>query len=241
MRGAFKEFPATGAFRVHREPRTRVSRTRPRDRFDDPENEYAVWYFASTLKAALIEVMDHFRMVDRVEEALGAVAGVDGFDVLDEEFAGTVPEKFFTSQRVVECRLVSAGSGRFVELMDEELLADLTLRKRVREALAEGGEEAFGPNPSLNFGNVQAASRAARRVTQAVSRELFDESDYGGIAYISRHTRREECWAVFDADGRPAVFEFSEPIPLDGTVAAHREAVHAAAELLRLRLPPGWS
>jgi hypothetical protein len=125
--------------------------------------------------------------------------------------------------------------------MDEDYLADTNLHPRVRDALARGGQEAFGSPPTLNFGNIQAAHPAARLLTQAVSRVVYeDPRSPAGIRYISRHTDNEECWAVFANGDRTSAVHFRPVDRLDATSTLHRRAVQDAARLLRVLLPDVW-
>lgn len=83
-----------------------------------------------------------------------------------------------------------------------------------------------------------ASSR--RRIASALAKAVGDlDERIAGIRYMSRHTEREECWAVFD--DRVDVLFSPEVDALDATESAHREAVHDAAGLLRLELPPIWA
>lgn len=245
MAGQLVAFPQRGAFRVHREPTTLVRRSQPRHRYDDPENEYSVWYFGSTLRGALIEVLDHWRIHPDMERTLAAVGGVEDLDILGDtggDRAGVVPSRFLGDLRVAKGFLEPNPGKAFVSVMDEQLLADLTLEPRVRDALAAGGVEAFGDPPTVNFGTIQGASRAARRVSQAVSRAIFeDDRAPRGIRYISRHTENEECWAVFDHENRTPRLEVRGRDALLPTNVHHRRAVQEAAGLLRLELPDIWA
>jgi hypothetical protein len=76
MAGRLVALPARGAFRVHRNPTVLERRFEPSHRFDDPEGEYGVWYLASTLRGALVEVLDHWRDDPSTEDELSRVAGV---------------------------------------------------------------------------------------------------------------------------------------------------------------------
>jgi hypothetical protein len=125
--------------------------------------------------------------------------------------------------------------------VDEDLLASYNLRARVQDALIDGGTKIFGSPPTLNFGNIQSAGRFHRMLTQAVAREVYEDSRRPvGIRYISRHTENEEAWALFDSDERPAPIRFGDDESIDATNSHHRRAVQEAAALLRLSLPSGW-
>lgn len=232
----FKVFPLQGALRVHRAPtqlRPRTAdRERPRDRFDDPIGQYRVRYLATTLRGALIEVCNHWRRSQPAEDLLSAVGHVVGIDVLEEQPAGLIPESWLAQQRVACGRI---DEGQFVDVMNEKLLADLDrTSKSVRKALRP-----LGGKQTLDRGTIQLGGDMGRRITQAVSRQLYEHPRTpAGISYISRFTENEECWSVFD-DRVRVVFDIETPFitPLD---SAHLEAVCAAATLLGLTLPPSW-
>lgn len=238
--------PETPIVRVHREPTVLARRDRPLNRFDDPDGNFGVWYFATNLRGALVEVLNRFRVNQATEDDLAAVDGIAGFDVLaddggGEEFAGSAPESYLSSLRVAHARIEPDPGAAFVDLRDEDLLGSLNLEPAVRSVLAEGGADAFGTPPTLDFGSVQSSSPVARKLTQAVSRAIFESSDeILGIRYISRHTEAEECWAVFEHASREARLMFNEPGQLDPLDGEHRRAVHEAAGLLKVRLPPLW-
>jgi hypothetical protein len=166
-------------------------------RFDDPEGGYPVRYLATHLRGALIEVLDQFRTVTATEQRLRQVKGVEGLDILAEETAGRVPEKWLAQQRVGVGHVPAPGDERFLDVMDEDLLAELNLRPRVRSVLS-AHPEAFGERARVDFGTIQGSGPAARKLTQAISRELHQDPEVLGIRYISRHTEDEECWAVFE-------------------------------------------
>ncbi|HUE96028.1 MAG TPA: RES domain-containing protein [Longimicrobiaceae bacterium] len=130
------------------------------------------------------------------------------------------------------------GDDRFLDVVDEDRLAELNLRPRV-QAVLSAHPEVFGENARLDFGTIQGSGAAARKLTQAVSRELHDDPEALGIRYISRHTENEECWAVFE-DRVALLFDPQVPF-LDASDEDHRAAVQSAASLLKLTLPPIWS
>ena len=239
-----REYPVRGAFRVHRAPTTRFIRP-PRDRFDDPASEYTAWYLASTLRGALIEVLNHFRPDPATEQALADVRDVTDVDIAHgpSTSAGYVPNAFLASLRVAVGRLVPAPGHAFRDVMDEDYLAAMNLDLSIRAVLAFGGHQMFGRPPALNFGSIQAQSSEARMLTQALSRTVFeDPRNLRGIRYVSCHTEAEECWAVFEHESRnDCRMVFSEPARLEPLNPEHRNAVRSAALLLRLQLPDAWS
>jgi hypothetical protein len=183
--------------------------------------------------------MDQFRRVSEAEQLLAVVDGIEGLDMLSEELAGRVPEKWLALERVGHGFIPSPSAGLFVDVVDEELLAELNLRPRIQKVLS-AHPEAFGPHPRLDFGSIRASGDAARALTQAVSREVYDHWDQAlGIRYESRHSETEECWAVFD-DRATILFDPDVPY-LDALSDEHTRSVRSAAELLHLLLPPVWS
>lgn len=128
-------FPAPGAWRLHQAPaqlREREPGDPPRDRFDDPRGLYRLRYFATSQRGSMLEVLDHFRANDAAEAALAAVATV-GVDILEEEPAGAVPDRWLYEQRFALGTL--PPEARFVDVTDTDVLAELDRRPPVRAAL----------------------------------------------------------------------------------------------------------
>ncbi len=158
-------------------------------------------------------------------------------DLLSEELAGEIPDKWLASQFVAIGYV--DGDAVFPDVMDENLLAEMNLRAPIRKVLVDN-PLAFGGDPRLDFGSIQSSGTAARRLTQALSREIHEApEDLTGIRYISRHTEDEECWAVFD-DRTTVTFDPDRVSPLNALNADHTAAARSAAQLLRLTLPPSW-
>jgi RES domain len=230
-------FPA-GAVRVHRAP----TQLRPRDgdshpdRFDDPALEYRVRYFASTLKGSLLEVLDHFRPNAQADEALSAIEGVYGFNILDEEPSGSIPDRWLSAQRVVSAAL--AGRA-FVNVSDPAVLAELYWDTAVQRALRDPlVVRAFGPAVRLDLGTICSVGPAGRTITQAVSQAVFNHpSRPSGISYVTRFDHSERCWAAFD---ERVEIEFDLPRPLDATDPDDRSAIQAVAHLYKLAVPAPW-
>lgn len=223
---------------MHRAP----TQLRPRDgegspdRFDDPQNNYRVRYFASTVRGSLLEVLDHFRPDEGAEEAL-AHKSVEGVDILEEEPAGMVPDRWLSLQRIVTARVVAARS--FVDVSEAETLAALATVPSVQKVLrSDLVTSAFGPHVRLDLGTICAVGRAGRAVTQAVSQAIYmDPSRPSGIGYVTRFDKTERCWAVFDDRAR---IDFSDPSPLDYWDAEVRSAARDVAKLYQLVLPADW-
>lgn len=252
VRGRLVEFPDEGAYRVHRAPTKLMLRDHPRHRYDDPEGAYAVWYFASNLRGSMIEAFGLFRVNAAAEEALAAMEGASGLDIIAvsgvnnpyaEEFPASVPSRYLSELRVAKAVLQPNPGEAFVNIEDGEFLSDMALRPRVPDALAKGEPDPFGSPPSLSPASVRSPHPAARELTQVLSREVYEDSSrLCGVRYTSRHTDDEDCWAVFDDQDatRPQiVFLYDEP--LDSLNPLHLQAVQEAAALLGLRLPALWS
>lgn len=230
-------FPFGGGIRVGLTPSYAPPLGPPIHRFDDPRSDYRVRYFATSLRGALIEVFDQFRPDDPTEKHLLDVENLEGNDVLSEEPAGEIPDKWLVSQFLAIGSV--AGDATFADVMDEDALAELNLRRAIRDVLLKY-PETFGEHPRLDFGSIQGSGSAGRRLTQAVSRELYEAPEqFAGIRYISRHTENEQCWAVFDE--RVSIdFDQAQITRLDPMNPIHLDAVRSAAALLRLTLPPLW-
>lgn len=185
-----------------------------------------------------MEVFDKWRVRSNKEKDLDRVSHLKGVDILTEDPAGRVTDLWLASRRIGVGVVAERDRGRFLDVMDEELLAELNHSPRIRKVLSEH-PAAFGEGESLGFGNIQSSGQAARELTQAFSRAIYEMDDsVAGLRYVSRHTEVEECWAVFN-DRCPV--SFPEVIPLAATEPEDRAAVRAAAELLRLTLPPIWA
>jgi hypothetical protein len=231
-------FPSEGVLRVHRAPtqlRPREGGTGP-DRFDDPQDEYRVRYFGSTIRGCLLEVLDHFRGVPLAEEALSAHTTI-GIDILEEEPAGLVPGRWLALQRVTTARLVT---GRlFVDVADSDVLAFLNQTAGVQRVLRSTTvRSAFGNNVRLDMGTICAVGPAGRAITQAVSEEIhLHPSRPSGITYLTRFDKGERCWAVFEDRAK---LEFSDPESLDDWDSTVRVALRSVANRYGLTLPADW-
>lgn len=238
MAGAATRFPHTGAWRLHRAPTQLSPRDHnpPRDRWDDPEHEYRVRYFATTMRGAMLEVLDHFRPNADTEAGLAEV-DADGLDMLEEEFAGSVPDKWLTSQRFV--RGIVKDDATFVDVTNAELLADLNDRPRIRRALATDVViAALGDAARLDGSTIRMAGPAGRAITQAVSREIYeDAAGYAGVRYVTRFDDTEPCWAIFD--GRTDV-DFDGLHALSSLDDEHVALLNDVAGMYKLLLPANW-
>lgn len=233
-------FPAEGAWRLHQAPaqlREREPGDPPRDRFDDPDGIYRVRYFATTRRGSMLEVLDHFRRNDAAEASFAQVVGIEGVDILEDEPAGAVPDRWLYEQRFALGIIPPAA--RFVDVTNSDVLAELDRRPHVRDALQTSlAIESLGSNARLDEATIRLNGPIGRRITQAVSQEIHqDSASYVGICYRTRFDDQEQCWAVFD--DRIHV-QFDAPQALDPLDADHLEALNSVAHSYRLTLPRNW-
>ncbi len=166
------------------------------------------------------------------------MAGVEGIDILAEQPAGKVPERWLAEQRIGRGQIES-DSAVFIDVTNDELLAAMHDTPRVQTVLAAPDvRAAFGPDVRLDEGTMRAVGAAARKITQAVSREVFElGSPVVGIRYKTRFSDIEECWAVFD--DRIHV-QFERPTTLDVTDREVRKILADVAATYSLILPSNW-
>lgn len=234
-------FPEVGAWRLHHSP-TQLSHREDGcavDRFDDPDGGYRVRYLATSPRGAMLEVLDHFRANDEAEATLAATEGVEGLDILEEEPAGSVPERWLSAQRFARGVLpgLSSAQAKFADVNNAALLAALNTTARVQAALNRPiAINALGDARRLDEGTIRLVGDLGRPITQGVSREVY-EAEYPGIAFKCRHDDDEQCWAIFDDRIHT---KFEDEAALDNTNPEHLAALQHAAELYKLQLPGNW-
>jgi len=210
----------------------------PRDRFDDPEFVYRVRYFATALRGAMLEVLDHFRPNADMEAAQSAITVSDDLiDILQEEPAGLVPERWLSQQRLICASAPEAA--RFVDVTDSAVLAELNQHPRVREVLSsELVRSTLGVAARLDEGTIRLVGPVGRAISQAVSHIVYsDDAHFAGITYQTRFQDGERCWAVFD--DRVHV-QFADLQALDITEREHIATLNEVARLYGLTLPINW-
>jgi hypothetical protein len=237
---AVTEYPEVGAFRVHWAPtQLRPLTDEPGPyRFDAPHNEYQVWYLATSLRGSLLEVLDHHRPNAAAETAIQSVTNLSGNDVLEDEPAGLVPNRWLSIQLVTTGNL--SAPNEFTDVTDPAVMSYLNDNEDVRRVLAEPEiRNALGESVRIDLGTICAGgAKTGRRITRAVSKAIYAlPSAPTGISYVTRFDPDERCWAVF-ADR--ATVDFSDTGPLDPTNAVHRAAVKNVATLYGLTLPAEW-
>jgi hypothetical protein len=184
----------------------------------------------------MLEVMDHFRPNEAAEDTFAEI-DIEGRDVLEEEPAGWVAESWLSGQRFALG--LGLGQAQFVDVTDADVLAELNARPRVRAALLTHlAAESLGDNPRLDGGTIRLAGPLGRGITQAVSREIYeDAAHYAGIAYSTRFDDHEQCWALYDDR---VIVQFDGEQPLDALNTDHIQALNSVAVTYRLVLPPNW-
>lgn len=198
----------------------------PRNRFDDPDGQFRVRYLATTLRGALLEVLAGFRTSASLERRLADVSGVA--DETDLEPPGTVPAVFLARLRVARIGPRDPSTW-FVDVTAVETHTVLGTHPQIAGALAASALGNPESPPQLDAGTIALGGPVGRRLTQAVARTIYTETDAGGIRYTSRVDAQEECWAVFD---NVEVWSTSpEPLPADDP------ALYAVCIVLGLRLP----
>lgn len=231
-------FPSGGVLRVGPDPARLPSEPRGGEpgpnRFDDPEGRFVIRYLADSLRGCLIELLARFRPNDRAEARIAAVVGATddpghpGDDALTDWLA---------HQRVAVCHLVEPA-GPLLDVNDAHLLVELDAHPRVRAVLRNSGLGTGAEPVRLDGGTIRLAGPIGRRITQAVSRAVYErEPRPAGLTYRSRLDDNERCWALY---GETAV-RFESPVSLSPDVAIHREAVQAAATLYGVGLPVAWT
>jgi hypothetical protein len=160
-------------------------------RFDDPRGEYRVLYASSQREGACAETLARFRVDLHVAAEQQAIDG-DPEDAGYPEplVGGVVPMEW------VETRLLGTArhAGGFADLGHSDSLAHL------RTALADRVLH-YGLD-ELDAGDIRR--RAPRRLTQEISRYLFEQGrdDQGaavaGVRYLSRLGDELVNWAIFE-------------------------------------------
>lgn len=215
------------AWRVHTDPtalpRPPKNDETPLNRFDDPQREYLVRYWATNKRGALLEVLARFRTHDDTQARLKSITDVDE-KTEPTVTPGSVPQKFLHTLKEVTCRIVDANH-EFVDVTAAETLMAIGNHAAVRATLKDSG----GAIAKLDETTIRLAGPRGRRITQSVSRVIFSETNAAGIRYLSRLDAAEPCWAVFDW----VQVKFSDSAAIDFNCAELR----AAASTLGLTLP----
>jgi hypothetical protein len=230
-------FPPGGAVRAAPDPARLPGQPRRGEpgpnRFDDPEGIFVVRYLADSLRGCLIELLSRFR---RNEEAEARIAAITGTDEEGAHPGAEALAEWFARQRVARCHLVEPA-GTLVDVNDPKLLVDLDAELRVRAVLGVSGLGTPEDPARLDEGTIRLKGPVGRRITQAVSRVLYErERRPAGLAYRSRLDDAERCWALY---GETEV-RFEASVALSAEDESQLEVVRAVATLYNLPLPTPW-
>lgn len=230
-------FPLAGVLRVAPDPARLSSEPRGGEsgpnRFDDPEGLFVVRYLADSLRGCLIELLARFRRNDTAEARIAAVVGAtdDRGHPGAEALADWLPR-----QRVSVCHLLEPA-GPLLDVNDAKLLVESDADPGVRAVLRASGLGTPDDPAGLDEGTIRLSGRVGRRITQAVSRALYERNPRpAGLAYRSRLDDTERCWALYGET--PVRFEPAVALSLED--ASHFKAVRAVAALYDLPLPAPW-
>lgn len=172
------------------------------ERFDDPEAEYRVLYTGKTLRACLLEVLAHFRP----DPALVA----DMEDIVEDDNATlTAPAGEIGYEWAADRRIGTAHATAHTCVVTEtETIAWL------RATLKVTGLDA-----------AMLKDARERKVTQAASRALFEETACDALEYRSRHGDSEQLWAIYEREPnvRAACLSRCETLPFE---PAHPDVVN---------------
>ncbi|WP_331722789.1 hypothetical protein OG848_47445 (plasmid) [Streptomyces canus] len=244
--------PTSGMVRVGRAPEELPSRPchePPIHRFDDPIGEYLARYGGEDLEICLIEVLARFRSKPEVEDVLAEIVGVDdgyGRGVEHgEDSAGRPPHSKEETLREVLGELKTARvhvrqDGVCLDVSDPLERFELGKHPRVREAIQAFDQLVGNPtdrSSQLDGALIRLAGAAGRKITQAVSRAVYEMVQYVGISYFSRWDDSKRCWAIW-GDVEVIVDDVQ---PLNPDNPEHRDAVQKAAKIHGLPLPSEWT
>ena len=191
-------------------------------------------YTAENLRGCLVETMARFRPNPAADALLAAVEFVDADD--DPELSTVQAAADWLAEQRVGLLTVVTPQPLLVDIEAADLLVDLDVHPLVREAI-DNSPLSDGDIPvHLDGGLIRLGGDVGRPITQAVSRTLYEQHpEVDGIAYWSRIDSSERCWAIY---GHVPVDVAIGDLSVDDPV--HREAVRAAATLLKVPLPPAW-
>ena len=229
--------PDPGAVRVHPAPEVlpQLRHEGPgRNRFDDPRGTFLMRYTAANLRGCLVETMARFRPNPAADALLAAVEFVGADDEPESQTAQAV-EDWLAVQRVGQITLVTP-QPLLIDIEAADLLVDLDMYPLVREAIENSPLRDGDAVVHLDAGIIRLGGDVGRPITQAVSRALHElHPEVDGIAYWSRIDPSERCWAIY---GHVPVDVSITELSVESPV--HRRAVQAAADLLKVPLPPTW-
>lgn len=233
------------ALRVHptptRQPTLRRDTAGERvgpNRFDDPENVYAVRYLADGLHGCLVECLARFRReADADLQRRVAITAVDEELEPDEGDLLRAAIGDWLAQQRVAAALSAEPPGVFVDVTDPKTQDVLSADPRVREQLTAMHAAGYIAQPLLDGAALRVGGTKGRALTQAVSRAVYDAQPRpDGMRYRSRLDDTVGCWAVF---GHVDV-DFINVDTLDPANPAHGRAVRDVLTMWHLPLPEPW-
>lgn len=179
-------------------------------------------YASSSLLGAFVEVLARYRPDPHVAHELAQIDGDD--DALPP---GCIDRSWW------EARLIGSAAlhGRFVDIGHSESLAELQ-RELAPRLLHYGLRELDGA--AIRVG-------APRRLTQEISRYVYERSDagggraYDGISYLSRLGDEFRNWAVFEPAGAAQARSLAGDVRAQPIGPGHPDFRRALA-LLEIRL-----
>lgn len=120
---------------------------------------------------------------------------------------------------------------------DAKLLVELDAHPAVQSILGASGLGTPDDPARLDEATIRLAGPVGRRITQAVSRALYErEPRPAGLAYRSRLDDAERCWALYGE----TLVRFGPAAWLSVEDPSHIDAVRAVANLYELPLPAVW-
>lgn len=192
-------------------------------RFDDTRaiTEYRVLYCAPEPKAAVVEVLQRFRLSLSVLREISE-KGPLSVRVRDEFHKKVAAPTGLVSAEWINSRQICSGKfclqSPLLDIFNAEVIEEV--RRSLATTIMESGAS------DLDLSEV---SRVNRELTQAISLWAW-QSGYSGVRYASRFGADLVCYAFFE--GRYDLGEFVHAYPL-----AESPGLHAAAKTLHLKIP----
>ena len=231
--------PADGAIRIHPHPEAlpRLRREGPgRNRFDDPEANFAVRYAADSVLGAATETMARFRPHPPTESVLQEVEGVENYEEPEFVHDPSLGVADWLSQQSVGALKLSAPSPVVLDIEDALLLDILDSDPIVRAALEQSGLGTDSDPVRLDAAIIRLGGPVGRPITQAVSLALHRSTPgLDAIAYWSRLDSTQRCWAIYDHVPVEVVVT-----PLNPANDSHHSAIGSVAIRFGIDVPSEW-
>jgi hypothetical protein len=152
------------------------------NRYDDPQGQYRVLYASTERYGAFVETLARFRPDLALVAELEQITGSD-HDAPTSP-AGLVPREWLANRCL---GVASVTHARFADVAHSDSIAHL------RQALAPR----LVPYGLDDFDGGDLRSRAPRRLTQEISRHVYDQG-FAGLRYPSRLGDDIVNWALFE-------------------------------------------